>query len=105
MHLGSFLPVAVVKPCTQLSTVDCKRNNMVFRGVKLLQALKNLTALGQPGFHALNNNHIWFHNPDLAMCFAASGAYLINLLQMRVLQCSPLALAAPEDFLHACYGM
>lgn len=47
----------------------------------------------------------WMYStPQVAMCAACAGLYLIDLLHMRWLPYSPMALTEPEDFLQACCG-
>jgi hypothetical protein len=52
-----------------------------------------------------SQQHLWYNNPELAMSASSAGSYLIDMLHMRVLHLSPLAISAPEAFLEACTGV
>ncbi len=70
----------------------------------LLQALELLVDFGKPA-PGQSQQHLWYNNPELAMSASSAGSYLIDLLHMRVLHLSPLAISAPEAFLEACTGV
>jgi len=66
----------------------------------LLQALEMLVDFGKPA-PGQSQQHLWYNNPELAMSASSAGSYLIDMLHMRVLHLSPLAISAPEA-LHWC---
>ncbi len=70
----------------------------------LLQALELLVDFGKPA-PGQSQQHLWYNNPELAMSASSAGSYLIDMLHMRVLHLSPLAISAPEAFLEACTGV
>lgn len=46
----------------------------------------------------------WHGNTDLTMSYASVAAFLLNLLQIKELKCSPFLISEPADFLEACQG-
>ncbi len=100
MLLNGFLPFIVsltawvLKGCPHV----CSRHQV------WLQALEILADFGKPA-PGQSQQHLWYNNPELAMSASSAGSYLIDLLHMRVLHLSPLAISAPQAFLQACSGM
>ncbi|KAL0031777.1 hypothetical protein WJX79_006804 [Trebouxia sp. C0005] len=81
-----------------------KQKRQLARGAKMLaKALELLVDFGKPAT-GQSQQHLWYNNPELAMSASSAGSYLIDLLHMRVLHLSPLAISAPEAFLQACTG-
>lgn len=70
----------------------------------LMQALEILVDFGKPA-PGQSQHQLWFSNQDLAMSASSAGSFLMDLLHMRVLAFSPLAISAPAAFLQACSGM
>ena len=75
---------------------------LVLRQASLLQALCLLADLAK--VRGFQQQPLWHTDLDVAMAASSAGSYLIDLLQLRVAHLSPLAITAPQAFLHACSG-
>lgn len=98
-HLGVFCT-----KCHKQLLQLCVNHMCCHKVFVLLQALEMLVDFGKPA-PGQSQQHLWYNNPELAMSASSAGSYLIDLLHMRVLHLSPLAISAPEAFLEACTGV
>ena len=46
----------------------------------------------------------WHSNTALTMSYASVAAFLLNLLQIIELKCSPFSISEPAEFMEACQG-